>query len=287
MQRVNRSRSKIRPAGLEDIPAIRALLAAYGNDSPVTTVDIVGPYVRHLIEHAVAVVTEHDDAIVAFGATIDAGVAAHLTDLFVRPDLVGQGIGRALLAVAFEGTARRTTFASSDPRAIPLYVRSGMAPLWPLLYLEGRADALPGIEAPLAVVSDGPARLDRLERTWRGVERPSDHAFWGAQAEARSFVVLDGGEPVAFGYSHADQASDARVLDRLVVHPAANPLRPTIAAIRAIRRSGLVKVCVPGPNPALPALLAAHFRITDIDQYMASEPDLVDPARLMPSPGML
>jgi GNAT superfamily N-acetyltransferase len=282
-----KKRGSIRLAGLDDIAAIRALLAAYGNDSRVTTVDIVGPYVRHLIEHSVAMVTECDRAIVAFAATIDAGVAVHLTDLFVRPDLVGQGIGRPLLAAVFEGAARRTTFASSDPRAVPLYVRAGMAPLWPLLYIEGRAEALPRIEPPLAVVPADAARLDRLERIWRGVERPADHAFWASQMGAKAFVVVDAGEPAAFAYSRPDQTRAARVLDRLVVNPAADPVHATLAALRAVSRSGLVKACLPGPNPALGRLLAARFRITDVDQYMASEPDLVDSARLIPHNGML
>jgi hypothetical protein len=34
-------------------------------------------------------------------------------------------------------------------------------------------------------------------------------------------------------------------------------------------------------------LLEARFRIVEHDQYMASEPGLIDPARLIPSPGLL
>jgi hypothetical protein len=34
-------------------------------------------------------------------------------------------------------------------------------------------------------------------------------------------------------------------------------------------------------------LLEAGFRIDDRDTFMASEPDLLDPARLLPSGGML
>jgi hypothetical protein len=44
---------------------------------------------------------------------------------------------------------------------------------------------------------------------------------------------------------------------------------------------------MPGPNPAVRPLLEAGFRIEERDTYMASEPDLVDPARLLPNPGML
>jgi hypothetical protein len=34
-------------------------------------------------------------------------------------------------------------------------------------------------------------------------------------------------------------------------------------------------------------LLEAGFRLEARDTYMASEPDLLDPARLLPNPGML
>ena len=40
-------------------------------------------------------------------------------------------------------------------------------------------------------------------------------------------------------------------------------------------------------NPVLPVLLGAGFRIVDRDQFMASDPGLIDPARLLPNPGMM
>ena len=56
---------------------------------------------------------------------------------------------------------------------------------------------------------------------------------------------------------------------------------------RAARDNPVLRVHVLGPNPLLPALLEAGFRIVDRDQFLASEPDLVDPVRLLPNPGML
>ena len=279
--------TSIRRAIPADIPAIRAILAAHGNDGPITTVDIVGPYVRHIVEHGTALVGVRDDEVVAYGATVDAGVAVHLADLFVRPDLLGQGIGRPLLEELFRGAARRTTFASDDPRALPLYVRAGMAPLWPDLYLEGEPAGLPQMDPSLSLEPAGASRLAALERAWTGVDRAADHAFWVSQAEADAFVVLEAGEPVAFACARARQADADRVIDRLLVRPGAEPVRPTLAAIRRGARGGRIMVAVAGPSPVLPALLAAGFRIRDRDQFMASEPGLVDPARLIPNPGML
>ena len=101
-------------------------------------------------------------------------------------------------------------------------------------------------------------------------------------------MIEDGaGEPVAFGYSRPKQVSDARDLDRTLVRPDADPVGVFLAAFARVGAFPLVETCVPGPNPLLPVLLEAGFRITDQDQSLASHPDIVDPARLLPNPGLL
>ncbi len=156
-----------RPATPEDVPVIRGILAAHGNDGPVTRVDIVGPYVRHLVTRHRTLLTEEDGVAVAFGAVVDAGLAVHLADLFVVPDRLGQGLGRPLLAALLADAPWRTTFASDDPRALPIYVRAGMTPLWPTLHVEGDATSLampPGLD----VVAALPDELAALELAWTG-----------------------------------------------------------------------------------------------------------------------
>jgi hypothetical protein len=49
----------------------------------------------------------------------------------------------------------------------------------------------------------------------------------------------------------------------------------------------VILACIQGPSPVLRPLLDLGFRIADRDQFMSSEPGLVDPARLIPNPGML
>ena len=277
----------IRVATLEDEPAIRAILAAHGNDGLVVTADVVGPYVRHLIDHHHALVTTEGERVIAFGAVADAGVARHLADLFVTPDRLGDGIGRALLEALFGDAGRRTTFASDDPRALPLYVRSGMVPLWPLLDLRGVGDTVPepwpGIETREADAE----MLSALEAAWTGYGRPVDHAYWAAAPEGDAFAIADGGEVVAFAYARVRQPAPVRTIVRLVVRPDAEPVGPILAAIRRAARGGLVDVGVPGPSPVLPILLRAGFRIDERDTFMASDAGLVDPARLVPDGGLL
>ena len=278
---------RTRPATTADLPGIRAILAAHDNDGPHESIDIVGPYVRHLIEHGHTLVVEDGGGIVAYGAVIDAGRAHHLADLFVRPDRLGEGIGRPLLERLFVGRWPRTTFASDDPRALPLYVRAGMTPFWPHLYVEGDAGAVPDPGPAIGIEPADAGRLADLEQEWTGVERRADHAHWASQASADPFVVLAGGTPVAIAHARARQIGSSRVVNRLVVRPDAEPLAPLWAALRRAGRGGPVVAGIQGPSPALRPLLDAGFRIIDRDTYMASEPDLIDPARLVPNSGML
>jgi GNAT superfamily N-acetyltransferase len=283
-----------RTATIDDVAAIRAILAAHGDDAPVTQADIVGPYLHHLLAHHRVLVAEEADLVVGFGAVVDAGVADHLSDLFVRPDRLGHGVGGALLAALFDdprGRGERSTFASADPRALPIYVRAGLVPWWVSLYLEGETARLP-IPPGLEIEGADAARLAALELAWTEADRSADHAFWASQAGADPFLVADASGPVAVGCARTAQASPIRALERLVIRPGVDPVGPVIAALR---RTGsgpagatrLVHATVPGPHPALRPLLEHGMRIVDRDQFMATAAGLVDPSRLLPSGGML
>lgn len=277
----------IRPATADDVAEIRSILAEHGNDGPHPVHDIVGPYVGHLIAAGHAVVIDDGDGLAAFAATIGTGRGVHLTDFFVRKDRLGGGLGRPLLDAAFGDAWPRTTFASDDPRAMPLYIRAGMVPLWPCLYLLGAAANLPDRDAGLVAEAADPSWIDALEQEWNGRSRPADHAFWGRQAEGDPFVVMDEGDIVAAGYGRARQIGPERAVDRLLIRPDHEPIGPIVGALRRVARGGQVLACLPGPNPAVRPLLESGFRIRDRDTYMASEPDLVDPTRFLPNPGML
>jgi GNAT superfamily N-acetyltransferase len=277
----------VRLATTDDLPDIRRILAAHGNDGPIVIADVVGPYVVHVIRRGGGRVAVVEDEVVGFGATIDTGRSVHLADLFVAPDRLGQGIARPLLDAVLAGSTVRTTFASDDPRALPLYLRAGMHPIWPSLYVQGLGPALPSPGAAIHDETATPERLAELELAWTGFDRTVDHGYWAAMAGCDPFVILDGDAPAAIGYARVRQATAIRVVDRLLIHPDADPVATTIAALARAGRGGPTFACLLGAHPARRPLLAAGFRIVDRDQFMTSDPDVVDPVRLVPNPGML
>ncbi|MFL5643114.1 MAG: GNAT family N-acetyltransferase [Chloroflexota bacterium] len=279
--------SAIRAARPEDLPVIRSILAEHGNDGPVVIADIVGPYLAHLLARGRARVATAGESVVAFGAAVDAGRSVHLADVFVEAAHLGQGIGRPLLDAVLEGAEQRTTFASDDERAIPIYVRAGMQPLWASLYVQGGTAGLAARLGDLATEAAASNELARLELEWTGHDRAIDHAYWGSMADVDAFVVREDDAVAAIGYARARQAATIRVLDRLLIHADADPVACTLTALRRAARGGPVLLAIPGPHPALRILLEAGMRIVDRDQFLASDPSLVDPVRLIPNPGLL
>jgi GNAT superfamily N-acetyltransferase len=294
-----RPEPQIRPATLDDIPAIRVILAQHGNDTPPELrrgPDIVGGYLRHLLRRHVSLVSDlPGQGVVAFGAVADTGRSWHLADLFVRQDLLGRGVGRSLLAALCEGRWPRTTFASADPRALPSYVRAGMAARWIALYLTGGPESArrAGDDERARrheVVEGEPTELAALELAWTGADRTHDHELWTTWPGSAPFIVRDADGPVAVGYARDRQTGPAtRAVDRLVISPsAADPVGPALAAAAWCLKGGdTLDVTVPGPHPALPAFLELGFKIDDHDIYCAGPGDPVDAERLLPNGGLL
>jgi len=162
-----------------------------------------------------------------------------------------------------------------------------MTPLWTCFYVEGTVGQLPPLDPGLTTWDATPEELALLEEAWTGAARPSDHDYFARQPAADAFLIEDEEGPVAWGYARAKQNSANRQVDRLLVRPGADPIAPIVAGLARAARKGIVRACVPGPNPILPVLLEGGFKIVDSDQFLASTPDLVDAARMLPNPGLL
>ncbi len=279
---------EIRPATLDDVPGMRAVLAAYGDDDgPDAPVDVIGPALRYLLGRGTVIVADDGGQVIGFGGVAWSGLSSHLTDLFLLPDRRGGGIGKALLAALYHEPGPRTTFGSDDPRAIPLYVRQGMGAWWPNLYVDGSPGTLPAPPSTIAFQPADVGALDGLESSWTGFSRADDHAFWASLPEARPFIVTVRDEPVAIVHARRRRRGEGRWIERAVVAPAAEPVGPLLGAFVHAAEGGPIAGCVAGPSPLLPMLLDAGYRIADHDTFMATAGVTVDPARLMPHPGLL
>lgn len=277
----------IRPATDDDVAGIDKMMEGHDavSGAPPPRPGIRAAQLRQALRRGQVLVAQIDGAIVGFGATIDTGRALNLADLFVDRWFLGRGIGGRLLPQLLGDRWPRTTFASGDPRAMPLYIRAGMIPLWPNVYVTADErllpDVAPGFDAEPATARE----IAAIEAGWTGVDRLADHEVWADRDGARPFVVRRAGAPAAIVQSRRRVRGDGRWLDRLRVAPDADPLETALAALRFAAAPGQeIGACIPGPNPALGALVRSGFPIVDGDTFMASEPDLVDPVRTFVDP---
>jgi GNAT superfamily N-acetyltransferase len=282
----------MRPATTADAEALDriALAAEDHGDFPGYAPGVNVPYLRYLVGRGSVVVAETADGPVGFGASVATGRSTHLADLFVVPAWQSHGIGRRLLEAVMGEAWPRTTFGSSDPRAIPLYLRAGMAALWPNLYLTGDPARLPPVAAGLAVVDADVARVAALDGSWTGADRRPDVAYWSTLPDVRPFVVerVADGVAVGAGIGRARFTGPGRWLARAVAAPGSDGPAVLLAGLRhGLAGSDVGGGCVPGASPLARVLLDAGFRIADHDTFLASDPTVVDPAREIVDTGVL
>jgi GNAT superfamily N-acetyltransferase len=208
----------IRPATTTDLPTIADIFAA--NDEPVTTHTGETPYLDSLLAIARVLVAERDGAVAGFGAVVPVGPISHLADLFVRPASHGTGVGKALLVELYGEAWPRTTFSSDDPRALPLYVRSGMQPGWPNLYLLGEAPRVPSTS-----LAAGPGSVDvclALELAATGRERAAIQWTRGRPGSERVVLRDAAGRTSGFAIVRERWRGPGRAVDRVVPAPEAS-----------------------------------------------------------------
>jgi hypothetical protein len=208
-----------------------------------------------------------------------------LCDLFVDPAAHGRGLGRAMLADLWASAGPRMTFSSLHSRAVPLYTSFGLDAWWPLLYLHGPTAALPIINE-WAVESVAPGVAARYEARWTGADRLADLQAWTARPGGETVLVSRDDEVIAAGA--VINAGPDRGITHLAVSPATDDgpaaavVLLTLAQLEGPEEGA--SVCLPAPHPAVRALLAAGWRSDEFDLFMATDPELINPRRAVPSP---
>jgi len=270
---------RVRSADLEDFEGIAAVAVATDQAGEGAGAD--PRYAGHLLSRGNLVVATDRDEVVGYAATTRIDDSDLLSDLFVLPQLHAQGIGRALLDEVWTDAPARMTFSSSHPSAVPLYLRYGLVPRWPVVYLAGDASALPPSSLVVDEVSSEQAA--KIERKLGGGDRAVDYGYWTARPNARAVVVRTDLEDVAVGCIGGD--GKERGLSHLRVG------EPTAAAdaLLAVLHSttGRLTVAAPGPISGVTTLISNGWRVLDIDLFAATRPGLVDPEVIFPHAGLL
>jgi GNAT superfamily N-acetyltransferase len=279
----------VRSAGEHDLSAIAAVVTAAGQHDDWSGTNPA--YVRHLMERGRVVVADLGGQVCGFGAVQQIGdgpdAVSMLCDLFVDPAAHGRGCGRAMLADLWSDARSKMTFSSLHAHAAPLYTSFGLDAWWPLLYMDGDASRLP-VTSDWAVELATADQVARWELDWTSTDRTADHRAWAARPGGQSILVSRDQGVLAAG---AVMTSGP---DRGIVHLALSPAADdsTAASLVLLTLARLqgpaaetAHVCLPGPHPAVRALLAAGWRFSEFDLFMATAPDLLNPRRAVPSPG--
>src|SRR6202011_4144023 len=274
----------VRPATHADLEPIRAIANSYGN---LASWSLRPDYIDHELATGTLTVCEAEGEVVGFGAVLERNGVAHLADLFISRDRLGQGIGKVILERSFTPRSRRVTFASNDPRALPLYMRFGMVPVAPLLYLKGSPEAASRLADPGVTLRDStPAEVADLDRVASGRERLQDLDFLGAHARCFSAVYRQ--RVIGYGFVRLVEGAGGTATTAFVgpVGAAiAEHSRLTVAALLRWSAEHAASAIVPvfGLHPAASSLADAGYRIEDIDTYMASSIRLINLERYCPS----
>lgn len=287
---------RVRVATADDLAAVAAVMAAA--DEPMDWPGVSGyPYLEHLVARPGArmLVAEVDGAIAGVGASIEVGRpdVRFLTDLFVDPVRQDRGVGRALLDAALDGTRERLTFSSTDERALGAYIRRGMRPWWPLLYVTVPRAALGGSGPHSGLVAEPAdvAETARWSAAWTGVDRAVDFAHYASLPDAAGWVLRETtgrGAVVAIAWTRRARTADGRTVDHASFAPGADVVAAGAAVVRAaLGQAPQVLATIPGPHPVMPWLLERGARIEGRDTHCATDPAIVDPERIFPSPGFL
>jgi hypothetical protein len=146
------------------------------------------------------------------------------------------------------------------------------------------------VSSDWSVRSTTPEAAAAHELAWMGADRTAEYRAWAARPAGESIVISrDSSDEVT-----AAGAVINRGRDRGIVHLATAPEADDTAAAAVVLVSlaqladepaQLAHVCLPAPHPAVRALLAAGWRFDEFDLFMATEPELLDPRRAVPSAG--
>lgn len=239
----------------------------------------VAPWLRHLVASGNVGVAEADGGIVGFAGTQTRGPVCYLADCFVLPAWQSKGVAKALLGhIQPPAGSIYATLASSDPRAASRYVRQGMTPRFPVFGM--RSTARTGH-------ADQPYRIDvcadqtawhAADRRLLGYDRRVDVAQLLTEQPAFLVTCQHNDEIVGYAMVHA-RVYDHDTAGKWNIGPvhaataahAAAVHQSLVVWLHRVHGATEVTMRIPGPHPALPALLAAGVHTHWVELFCANQ----------------
>lgn len=163
------------------------------------------PLYEHLAQTADQFwIAEQGGQPVGYARSILRGSTRQLTEFFVLPEIQSAGLGRRLLEHAFpdESAEHRNIIATTDTRALALYMKAGMTPYFPILYF-GRAPEKVIVKTdldfePLETSQTVLGALAAIDEEILGFRRDVDHQW--LMGSRRGYLIRKDGQPVGYGY---------------------------------------------------------------------------------------
>ena len=235
--------------------------------------------------------------IVCYAITILRGKTHFLAQFFGKPGMQSRGIGRQVLARAFDaprpplGTVR-CVVASLDLRAQALYTKFGMHPRTIMYFVEGKPTK--SADGGVELRQLGPAGIStkrardlaaRFDRRLREARRDADQRYFVTVAKgSRFYEARAGGKAVGYVVVRGNGA-----IGPGGVHDPSLSAGLMSAAIAKAHENGMktVSAWVPGLNGgALMAAFGAGLKVEFLTAWMAAK-DIVRLESYLPSGGVL
>src|SRR5262249_44189847 len=147
-------------------------------------------------------VAEADDGIAGFGFSWMCQKFWFLAQLFIKPGIQANGVGRTLLSKTLEHARRNDAdnraliTLAYNPVSTGLYVRNGMYPREPLYRITAPASGIeeniptPGYEAlPIAPSSEAQQWIGQIDEEVLGFRRDSHHRFLLSNPSTRAMRI--------------------------------------------------------------------------------------------------
>ena len=243
-------------------------------------------YLHHVLQTGAMYVVEQDGEVLAFTGAITRGTVTFLTDLFVHPAHHSSQLGKTLLSsVLPQDDLAHCTVSSSDLRALALYIRAGMRPLWPYFALRREKSAHEwrwATDMEFIEADPGDPALIHWDAQISGRWRPQDHRYWVREQQAVPLWFRRRGHIVGYGYIRLDAGTlwhpHTCTIGPIGVRDPEEAADCVLTAVNwALQRADVLHIDVLGPHPCLAALLQGGFRILYVDTFVSTaDPSFFD-----------